>query len=47
MELTKQDIDVIISMLNTIEYDYSLSSLELELKEKIERWLENEDKSNV
>jgi hypothetical protein len=41
MELTKEEIDVIMCMLNDIELMYGLKPEELELKEKIERWFEN------
>ena len=41
MELTKQDIDVIINMLDDIEQKWGLYPEELELKEKLERWFEN------
>jgi hypothetical protein len=47
MELTDEEIDVIMGMLDTIEYDYGLSSLELELKEKLKKEIENEDNTNV
>lgn len=42
MELTKQDIDVIMNMLDDIEQKWGLYSEELELKEKLERWLADE-----
>lgn len=43
MELTKQDIDVIICMLNDIDNTWGLKPEELELKEKIERWGDKND----
>ena len=42
MELTKQDIDVIIGMLTDIDDTWGLKPEELELKEKLERWGMNE-----
>jgi hypothetical protein len=42
MELTKDEIDVIMCMLNDIELMYGLKPEELELKEKIERWFADE-----
>ena len=42
MELTKQDIDVIICMLTDIDDTWGLKPEELELKEKLERWGMNE-----
>ncbi len=39
MELTKQDIDVIICMLTDIDDTWGLKPEELELKEKLERWI--------
>ena len=39
MELTKQDIDVIICMLTDIDDTWGLKPEELEFKEKIERWI--------
>ena len=43
MELTREEMSTILGMFDTIEDDYGLSSWELELKEKIERlWNENE-----
>ena len=38
MELTKKDIDVIICMLDDIDDMCGLKPEELELKEKLERW---------
>lgn len=38
MELTKQDMNVILNMLIDIDSTWSLEPEELELKEKIERW---------
>lgn len=46
MEMTKQDIDVIICMLDDINNTWGLKPEELELKEKLERWLEN-DRSRI
>ena len=37
MELTKEEIDVIMCMLDDIETMYGLKPEELELKEKLER----------
>ena len=42
MELTKQDIDVIICMLTDIDNTWGLKPEELELKEKLERWIVDE-----
>lgn len=41
MELTKEEIDVIICMLTDIDNTWGLKPEELELKEKIERWFNN------
>lgn len=43
MELTNKDIDVIICMLNDIDDEFELKSEELELKEKLERWVTEND----
>lgn len=43
MTLTKEEIDVILNMLDIIEDDYGLSSWELELKEKLENWSNKND----
>lgn len=43
MELTKQDMDVIMNMLDDIESKWGLYPKELELKEKIERWFNEND----
>jgi hypothetical protein len=37
MELTKEEIDVILSMMNDMEIMYGLNPEELELKKKLER----------
>ena len=42
MELTKQDIDVIICMLTDIDNTWGLKPEELELKERLERWIVDE-----
>jgi hypothetical protein len=42
MELTKSDLDVIICMLDDIDTMWGMKPEELELKEKIERWLNEE-----
>ena len=42
MELTNKDIDVIICMLTDIDNTWGLKPEELELKEKIERWIVDE-----
>ena len=42
MELTKQDMNVIMNMLNDIDLTWGLEPKELELKEKIERWIADE-----
>lgn len=42
MELTREEIDVIMCMLNDINVMYGLKPEELELKEKIERWIADE-----
>jgi hypothetical protein len=39
MELTNKDIDVIIDMLDDIDDEFGLKPEELELKEKLERWV--------
>jgi hypothetical protein len=39
MELTNKDIDVIICMLDDIDDEWGLNPKELELKEKLERWI--------
>ena len=39
MELTNKDIDVIICMLDDIDDEFGLNPEELELKEKLERWI--------
>lgn len=41
MELTREDIDVIMNTLDDVDSMWGLDPEELELKEKIERWLEN------
>ena len=43
MELTNKDIDVIIDMLDDIDDEFGLKPEELELKEKLERWLADND----
>lgn len=43
MELTKEEIDVIICMLTDIDNTWGLKPEELELKEKIERWGDKND----
>jgi len=43
MELTKQDIDVIINMLKDMNDMCVLRPEELELKEKLERWATEND----
>jgi hypothetical protein len=43
MNLTKEEIDVIMCMLNDIELMYGLKPEELELKEKLERWMTEND----
>lgn len=43
MELTKQDMNVIINMLIDIDNTWGLKPEELELKEKLERWLSEND----
>lgn len=42
MNLTNKDIDVIICMLTDIDNTWGLKPEELELKEKLERWIANE-----
>jgi hypothetical protein len=42
MELTREEIDVIMCMLDDIEGTWGLNPEELKLKEKIERWFEND-----
>lgn len=42
MELTREEIDVIINMLDDIDSMWGLRPEELELAEKIERWFEND-----
>jgi hypothetical protein len=44
MELTREDIDVIMNMLDDVDRIWGLEPEELELKEKIERWFENVSK---
>lgn len=41
MKLTKEEIDVIMCMLDDVESMWGLEPEELELKEKIERWFDN------
>lgn len=41
MKLTNKDIDVIICMLDDIDDEWGLKPEELELKEKLERWITN------
>ena len=43
MELTNKDIDVIINMLDDIEQKWGLYPEEFELKEKLERWMTEND----
>jgi hypothetical protein len=43
MELTNKDIDVIIDMLDDIDDEFGLKPEELELKEKLERWVAEND----
>lgn len=43
MELTNKDIDVIIDMLDDIDDEFGLKPEELELKEKLEKWLAEND----
>ena len=43
MELTKKDLDVIIDMLIDIDATWGLEPRELKLKEKIEKWMEEND----
>lgn len=42
MELTDKDLNVIIDMLIDIDDTWGLEPEELELKEKLERWITNE-----
>lgn len=42
MNLTKSDFDVIICMLDDIDMMWGLKPEEFELKEKIERWIADE-----
>ena len=42
MNLTKQDIDIIICMLTDIDNTWGLKPEELKLKEKLERWITDE-----
>ena len=42
MKLTIKDIDVIICMLTDIDNTWGLKPEELELKEKLERWIADE-----
>lgn len=42
MNLTNEEVDLILCMLDAIEDEWGLSSWELELKEKIERWIADE-----
>lgn len=43
MELTNKDIDVIICMLDDIDDEFGLKPEELELKERLERWVDEND----
>ena len=43
MELTKQDMNVILNMLIDIDSTWGLEPEELELEEKIERWLDGQN----
>ena len=43
MKLTKSDIDVIICMLDDIDMMCGLKPEELELREKLERWIAEND----
>ena len=47
MELTKEELEVLISLFDWVDSAIGLVPDEIELKEKIERWLENESKFNV
>lgn len=42
MTLTKSDLDVIMCMLDDIDNMWGMKPEELELREKIERWLNEE-----
>ena len=42
MKLTNKDIDVIICILDDIDDEWGLKPEELELKEKLERWIADE-----
>jgi hypothetical protein len=43
MTLTKEDMDVIICMLDDIDMMCGLKPEELELREKLERWIAEND----
>jgi len=43
MELTRKEIDVIMCMLNDIDNTWGLKPEELELKEKLERWMDENE----
>ena len=43
MTLTKEDMDVIICMLDDIDMMCGLKPEELELREKLERWITEND----
>ena len=47
MELTKEELEVLISLFDWVDSVIGLVPDEIELKEKIDRWLENESKFNV
>lgn len=42
MNLTKSDLDVIMDMLDDMDMMWGLTPKEFELKEKIERWIADE-----
>ena len=43
MELTNEEVDVIFCLLDDIDNIFGLKPEELELKEKIKRWLSEND----
>ena len=47
MEFTKEELEVLISLFDWVDSVIGLVPDEIELKEKIDRWLENESKFNV
>lgn len=47
MKLTREELEVLLSLFDWEDDHFGLVPDEIEIKEKIERWLEDEDNINV